>query len=80
VNIGLIPGAGGTQRLPRLSGVQQAVEVACSGTMFSAEKMQSMGALDLIVDDLDSGVAGFIAALPPRPVIISQRKAASPGS
>lgn len=80
VNIGLIPGAGGTQRLPRLCGIEKAVDVACSGAMFSAEKMQAMGALDLIVDDLDSGAKDFIAALPPRPTVISQREAVSPGA
>ena len=38
VNLGLLPGAGGTQRLPRLVGVEQALKMVTSGLHLSAEK------------------------------------------
>ena len=79
VNIGLIPGAGGTQRLPRLAGVEKAVEIACSGAMFAAARMQEIGMLDAIADDLDEAVQAFAANLPPRPLAVSQREITAPG-
>lgn len=80
VNIGLIPGAGGTQRLPRLVGVEKTVEIACSGAMFSADKMISMGALDQIVDNLEESVLTFTENLPDRPVGVSKRNIRSEGT
>ncbi|MGH1421707.1 MAG: 3-hydroxyacyl-CoA dehydrogenase NAD-binding domain-containing protein [Hyphomonas sp.] len=41
--IGLLPGAGGTQRLPRLIGVQAALPLILEGKSFSAEKAMAMG-------------------------------------
>ena len=41
--IGLLPGAGGTQRLPRLVGVQAALPLILQGESFNAEKALSMG-------------------------------------
>lgn len=41
--IGLLPGAGGTQRLPRLIGVQAALPLILQGESFSAEKALAMG-------------------------------------
>ncbi len=43
VKIGLIPGWGGTQRLPRLVGVQHAVDVICSGEPLTAAKAATLG-------------------------------------
>ncbi|MFT2092932.1 3-hydroxyacyl-CoA dehydrogenase NAD-binding domain-containing protein [Paraglaciecola sp. 2405UD69-4] len=48
VNLGILPGAGGTQRLPRLAGVQQALDMIVSGRPVAAKKLQ--GVFDLIVD------------------------------
>ena len=44
--IGLLPGAGGTQRLPRLVGVQAALPLILQGTSFSAEEGKSMGVIN----------------------------------
>lgn len=53
VKLGLLPGAGGTQRLPRLIGVQAALPMMVSGTPVSADKAARMGAIDhLVRDDL----------------------------
>ncbi len=43
VKVGLIPGWGGTQRLPRLIGVQHAIDMICSGDPLTAEKATTLG-------------------------------------
>ena len=50
VHLGILPGAGGTQRLPRLVGFQAAVEIITSGRMVKAKEAQSLGILDEIFD------------------------------
>ena len=49
VKLGLIPGAGGTQRLPRLAGAEAALRVIVEGVPVSAEKAKAMGVIDEIV-------------------------------
>lgn len=44
--IGLLPGAGGTQRLPRLVGVQAALPLILQGESFTAEQAKSMGVVN----------------------------------
>lgn len=51
VNLGLVPGAGGTQRLPRVVGVQQALEMVASGKPISSQKALKIGLVDLVVSD-----------------------------
>lgn len=51
VNLGLIPGAGGTQRLPRLIGVKAALEIICGGKPITANKAIELG----IADQLGEG-------------------------
>ncbi len=51
VNLGLVPGAGGTQRLPRLVGAELAADLASSGRMIEAESLFAAGGLDAIVDE-----------------------------
>ena len=46
VSLGLLPGAGGTQRLPRLVGVEQALKMVTSGTHLSADKCLKSGLID----------------------------------
>src|ERR1051325_1407492 len=59
VNLGIIPGAEGTQRLPRLVGVDTALTMIVSGRpVKGAEALQS-GLLDRIVDDLVPGAVAF---------------------
>jgi 3-hydroxyacyl-CoA dehydrogenase len=50
VKLGLLPGAGGTQRLPRVAGVQKALEMVTSGAMISAREAHAVGLLDRIVE------------------------------
>lgn len=58
VTLGMIPGAGGTQRLPRLIGVPAAIDWVCSGKRVPAEQALELGVLDAIADDdlLDAAV------------------------
>ncbi|WP_086929438.1 3-hydroxyacyl-CoA dehydrogenase NAD-binding domain-containing protein [Agarilytica rhodophyticola] len=51
VLLGLIPGAGGTQRLPRLVGAIPALDIMVSGKPISASKAEAIGAVDKVVDD-----------------------------
>ncbi|HTG63434.1 MAG TPA: 3-hydroxyacyl-CoA dehydrogenase NAD-binding domain-containing protein [Sphingomicrobium sp.] len=50
VKLGLLPGAGGTQRLPRVAGVQKALEMVTSGAMISARDAHDVGLVDRIVE------------------------------
>ncbi len=52
VRLGLIPGAGGTQRLPRLIGLIPAVDVICSSRRIPAPVALRIGMVDAIVSDL----------------------------
>ena len=52
VNLGLLPGAGGTQRLPRLIGPSEALKMIISGAHISANKAYSLGVVDLISDNI----------------------------
>jgi len=51
VNLGLLPGAGGTQRLPRVVGVQAALDVIASGQPVASKVAQAAGLLDRVVQD-----------------------------
>jgi len=51
VKLGLLPGAGGTQRAPRLAGVDAALELITSGNAISASKALSLNLIDRVVDD-----------------------------
>jgi 3-hydroxyacyl-CoA dehydrogenase len=58
VKLGLLPGAGGTQRLPRVVGVQKALEMMTSGEPVGADFALACGLIDEIVDDLmEDGLA-----------------------
>ena len=63
VLLGIIPGAGGTQRLPRLAGVPLAIEMCTDGKPVSATKAKTAGIVDEIVDGaLRSGAVAFAKA------------------
>src|SRR5262245_42707916 len=70
VKLGLIPGAGGTQRLPRLAGVAKAAEMCAGGEPVQAADALQAGILDRVVDgDLLQGAVAFareVADRPPR--------------
>jgi 3-hydroxyacyl-CoA dehydrogenase len=51
VNIGIVPGAGGTQRLPRVVGVPAALDMIVSGRPVDARKAEKIGLVDRVVPD-----------------------------
>ena len=51
VKLGLVPGAGGTQRLPRFTGVEKAMEIVSSGRMIDAQEAQTYGLVDVLTED-----------------------------
>jgi enoyl-CoA hydratase/carnithine racemase len=68
--LGIIPGAGGTQRLPRLIGVSKAKDLVYSGRFVKATEALAIGLADLVVPDADvyqaaKGLAGrYVAGAP----------------
>ncbi|HIF9195927.1 TPA: fatty acid oxidation complex subunit alpha FadJ [Photobacterium damselae] len=50
VQLGLLPGSGGTQRLPRLIGVANALDMILTGKQLRAKKAKKMGVVDAVVD------------------------------
>ena len=67
VTLGLLPGNGGTQRLPRLIGVGPALELLTTGRTLSAQEAQRIGLVSQVFADqpaFDAHVAG-LRALPP---------------
>jgi 3-hydroxyacyl-CoA dehydrogenase len=60
VQLGLIPGAGGTQRLPRLTGLAKAAEMCAGGELVSAAEAARVGILDQLIDgDLLQGAITY---------------------
>ena len=59
VNLGLLPGAGGTQRLPRLIGPSQALKMMITGAPISAKKALDQGIIDAISEEslMDDAIA-----------------------
>ena len=51
IKLGIFPGAGGTQRLPRLIGISRAKELIFQGTMIDAEKALQYGLIGEIAED-----------------------------
>ena len=63
VKLGVLPGAGGTQRLPRVVGAQRALEMMLSGNPVGAEEAEQIGLIDELIDgDLLSGAVAFARA------------------
>ncbi|NXW10702.1 ECHA enzyme, partial [Fregetta grallaria] len=56
VLLGLLPGAGGTQRLPKMVGLPAAFDMMLTGRNIRADKAKKMGLVDQLVDPLGPGV------------------------
>ncbi|HYB08553.1 MAG TPA: 3-hydroxyacyl-CoA dehydrogenase NAD-binding domain-containing protein [Alphaproteobacteria bacterium] len=52
VKLGLLPGAGGTQRLPRLIGVEPALDMIVTGELIPAEKALKLGIVDAVAENV----------------------------
>lgn len=62
VKLGLLPGAGGTQRLPRLAGAQKALEMITTGDFVAAGEALALGILDAVEDGSDIRAVGLAFA------------------
>jgi enoyl-CoA hydratase/carnithine racemase len=91
INLGIIPGGGGTQRLARVLGKQRAMELVLTGRRFGATEAQAMGLVNRVVADdawLDEAMAlaRAVAEQPPiasrlakQAVLVAEETALSPG-
>jgi enoyl-CoA hydratase/carnithine racemase len=83
VLVGIIPGAGGTQRLPRLIGAGRAAELILSGRVVPADEALRLGMVEAVLPEdgfLDAAVrwaARF--ATPPRPAVVAAKRAVVEG-
>jgi 3-hydroxyacyl-CoA dehydrogenase/enoyl-CoA hydratase/3-hydroxybutyryl-CoA epimerase len=66
VTVGLLPGSGGTQRLPRLAGVETAMEVLLEGRSYPPAKALELGLVDAVVPagELLDAARGWLAGSP----------------
>jgi enoyl-CoA hydratase/carnithine racemase len=91
INLGIIPGGGGTQRLARVLGKQRAMELVLTGRRFGAAEGQAMGLVNKVVPDdhwLEEAMAlaATVAKQPPiavrlakQAVLVAEETALSPG-
>ncbi len=64
VKLGLLPGAGGTQRLPRVIGVEPALDMMISGAPIRAEKALELGLVDFLLEgDLEQAAMDYARQL-----------------
>ena len=62
MKLGILPGAGGTQRLPRVVGVEKALEMMTSGEPISATEAHTQGLVDeLVSGEIEAGAVAFAA-------------------
>ena len=78
IKIGLLPGGGGTQRLPRLIGAERAMTAILSGDPFDTEEALALGIIDEILEgDLVAGAIAFAKAKAsaggPHPLVHNRR-------
>ena len=84
VKLGLLPGAGGTQRLPRVAGVPKALEMVTGGGMIGAKEAYDIGLVDRIVRGRLAAARGRLCRRgqghPPAAQIVGARRTSSPTS
>ncbi|HRK25302.1 MAG TPA: 3-hydroxyacyl-CoA dehydrogenase NAD-binding domain-containing protein, partial [Beijerinckiaceae bacterium] len=70
VKLGLCPGAGGTQRLPRLVGIAKAIDIIGSGRMVGAAEAAALGLTDMLADgDVRKAAIAKARAMIGKPVL-----------
>ncbi|MFL6620817.1 MAG: 3-hydroxyacyl-CoA dehydrogenase NAD-binding domain-containing protein [Povalibacter sp.] len=64
VTLGIIPGAGGTQRMPRLIGAERALDLILSAKPVDAKQAQTLGFMDAVIEgDLRAGAMNYARSL-----------------
>jgi 3-hydroxyacyl-CoA dehydrogenase len=75
VKLGIIPGAGGTQRLPRLAGIAKAVEMCAEGNPIPAHEALKLGLVDRLIDgDLLAGAVAFSREIAGKPILKTRER------
>jgi 3-hydroxyacyl-CoA dehydrogenase len=75
VKLGIIPGAGGTQRLPRLVGVAKAVEMCAEGNSITAQEALRLGLVDRLIEgDLLTGAVAFLRGIGGSPLLKTRER------
>ena len=75
VKLGIIPGAGGTQRLPRLVGVAKAVEMCAEGNPITAQEALRLGLVDRLIEgDLLTGAITFLRGIAGSPLLKTRER------
>jgi enoyl-CoA hydratase/carnithine racemase len=59
-NLGLFPGTGGTQRLPRLVGLARGIDLIATGSTFGPEEALELGLVDRVFDDAEACFEGAL--------------------
>lgn len=66
VTLGVLPGGGGTQRLPRLIGARAGLELMLSGRVLNGTQAHAAGVVDVVVaDDAEAAALAFAESAPP---------------
>jgi 3-hydroxyacyl-CoA dehydrogenase len=74
VTLGLIPGAGGTQRLPRLIGIAKSIPIITSGRRLTAAEALELGMIDAIADGgVTVAAAGYLKSMNGEKRVLSSR-------
>jgi 3-hydroxyacyl-CoA dehydrogenase len=68
VKLGIVPGAGGTQRLPRLVGMAAAIDMIGSGRTVKPDEAARLGIVDAIATDPVTEAAGFVRSMAGTPL------------
>ncbi|HWZ42324.1 MAG TPA: 3-hydroxyacyl-CoA dehydrogenase NAD-binding domain-containing protein [Candidatus Saccharimonadales bacterium] len=75
VKLGIIPGAAGTQRLPRLAGVAKALEMCADGNPIKAKAALALGIVDRIIEgDLLKGALAFAREIAGKPALKTRER------
>ena len=75
VKLGIIPGAGGTQRLPRLVGVAKAVEMCAEGKPVLAQEAAALGLVDRLIEgELLAGALAFAREIVGKPAVKTRER------
>ncbi len=75
VKLGLTPGGGGTQRLPRLAGVQKAVQMCTEGNPIKVDEAIQLGIIDRLIEgDLLAGAVAFAREVIGKPMLKTRER------